>query len=553
MHGVVYGIKCLLRSESPRDYIDMERSLKHRPNVTICDIAHLVAKHGNRTVPNMFCPDEGRLCPPTEENLLLAEDGKVLFSAPFLENVAISTDITSNNNFNPITNSAIHLALFDWFHEGNCKNRLENLRKSSLVKQISGLVDTQAVEQLFNSSKRDIYFLNNMLPLHHLFVFRLLYHLRNIKLNSKLESRMKIEFPKGLDFNRYGQLKEMYLDINNTDFSQQVQNNNSVVVESLNYVPLDSPNYSQEEIQVSIERSQWSEHFRELNGLEADDRSHIASIRHLREAIYATIESGSSLSDQEKAALLYNVRYANRVLFKHPSRERQLEIRTILSDYGLFQTQGTSNYCGLCCINNIIGPTENGNFPVSAWDMDQIADIMWLEMLDNPAFGLLVPAEPLRDQEGFYSFEVIQETLAVKNITLIRINNDSLTSLSPSALTELLLCQANTDVCDVIIRLRSSEHWISVRVWRERSLLFDSRDLTPTVLSQDDIYHFITDNSAHPGAVYVMMYAHAEQQQVPVHQSTKYLKDSMEFGSPTRTNKQVIYSFYAYFNVCLFV
>lgn len=39
----------------------MERSLKHRPTVTISDIAHLMATHGNKTVPEFFHPNEGRL------------------------------------------------------------------------------------------------------------------------------------------------------------------------------------------------------------------------------------------------------------------------------------------------------------------------------------------------------------------------------------------------------------------------------------------------------------------------------------------------------------
>ncbi|CAG2238754.1 unnamed protein product [Mytilus edulis] len=76
-HGVVYAIKCLLRSESPRDYVDLEQSLKHIPNITICDIAHLVAKHGNKRFKDMFTPNEGRLAPATEEIITLAESGRL--------------------------------------------------------------------------------------------------------------------------------------------------------------------------------------------------------------------------------------------------------------------------------------------------------------------------------------------------------------------------------------------------------------------------------------------------------------------------------------------
>ena len=56
--GIIYAAKSLLRAESPsrelraespRDYIDILRSMKFRPNVLYCDMAHIAAYHGNRT------------------------------------------------------------------------------------------------------------------------------------------------------------------------------------------------------------------------------------------------------------------------------------------------------------------------------------------------------------------------------------------------------------------------------------------------------------------------------------------------------------------------
>ena len=47
--GIIYAAKSLLRAESPRDYIDILRSMMFRPNVLYCDMAHLAADHGNRT------------------------------------------------------------------------------------------------------------------------------------------------------------------------------------------------------------------------------------------------------------------------------------------------------------------------------------------------------------------------------------------------------------------------------------------------------------------------------------------------------------------------
>lgn len=79
------------------------------------------------------------------------------------------------------------------------------LRKSSLVSEISGLVDTQAVEQLFSSCKKDLYFINNLSPTNHVFVFRLICHLRNKKKNFLVNKR-QLEVFGILQQNVYGQI-----------------------------------------------------------------------------------------------------------------------------------------------------------------------------------------------------------------------------------------------------------------------------------------------------------------------------------------------------------
>ena len=45
-HKIIYAAKFLLRGESLRDYIDILRSLKHKPNIFI-NVAHIVAQHAN--------------------------------------------------------------------------------------------------------------------------------------------------------------------------------------------------------------------------------------------------------------------------------------------------------------------------------------------------------------------------------------------------------------------------------------------------------------------------------------------------------------------------
>lgn len=74
-HGVIYSIKNLLRGEGARDYVDLERSLKVRPNITVVDMAHVVARNANRTVPGFYSPNEGRLCEAKEDVVNRALEG----------------------------------------------------------------------------------------------------------------------------------------------------------------------------------------------------------------------------------------------------------------------------------------------------------------------------------------------------------------------------------------------------------------------------------------------------------------------------------------------
>ena len=46
-HGVVYYLKFLLRPESSRDYVDGLLSMEHLPNITVIDMAHIVANHAS--------------------------------------------------------------------------------------------------------------------------------------------------------------------------------------------------------------------------------------------------------------------------------------------------------------------------------------------------------------------------------------------------------------------------------------------------------------------------------------------------------------------------
>ncbi|CAG2238753.1 unnamed protein product [Mytilus edulis] len=235
------------------------------------------------------------------------------------------------------------------------------------------------------------------------------------------------------------------------------------------------------------------------------DRIEIPQIKLIYDIASAIISSESAMSAEESVAFLYNLRYANSVLYRQANYQRQIEIKTHMSPFGLFQSQGTSNYCGLCAINNIMGPAENGSFPVSVHEMDNTADLMWINMIDNPALGILERAEPLRDREGFYSYEVISALLEARGISLARISADAIEDLPPTEVHLLLLHQAKAEECDLLVRLKSSTHWLAIRVMRDRIFIMDSRQIQPSPLSIEDAAHFIKGHSRHPGAVDIVV------------------------------------------------
>ena len=86
---VVYCIKFVLRGENPRDYVDMLRSLAFPLSINTSDMPHRIATHANRTVPHFFRPNDGRIFPPTEENIDAAKEGRLVCHLPCVRGSSI--------------------------------------------------------------------------------------------------------------------------------------------------------------------------------------------------------------------------------------------------------------------------------------------------------------------------------------------------------------------------------------------------------------------------------------------------------------------------------
>lgn len=189
-HSIVYGIKFLLRGESPRAYVDMLLSLRCQPTLFVCDIPGHVSSHGNNRKPGMFTPHSGRFAAPTETNIQQAKEGKFTISLPCLNSSNWDLDAASADHpyasgyqFHPLTKTRDHYCAFDRLHQLNSTVPADRLRQLDLIKELKGEVNSLVVEELFSEMKKSRYFLTQLKPIHHIFLVRLILQLRNQRRN----------------------------------------------------------------------------------------------------------------------------------------------------------------------------------------------------------------------------------------------------------------------------------------------------------------------------------------------------------------------------------
>ena len=497
-------------------------------------MAHLVARHGNATVDNFFQPNDGRLRPSTAENLEKAKEGIPCFDIPCLTAPHGHQPYIPDQHCNPLTNSIEHYALFDWFHEGNSKSDEERLRNVSLLEGVAGLVDSQAAEQCFSSFRRDLYFLNQMSPAIHIFVFRLLCHLKNTNKNKQLEKTLISDFGNDVMLSDYGQLSQsgpltgipsMGLPTPSSR-PQAPQSPDSVEILSSSRspdVPLANDNTSSlshekgpamsvaddapapNPASVQSVTKSIMDGLKRTAGLLTENiqQTELPILRQIQE-LFLNILGAREISLPEMQTMTDNMRYAGQVLFRTASRERQQEIscRNVLGE--VVQCQGTSNYCGLCCINNILGPEANGQFPVTVEEMNAAADEIWTAMALNPMLGVTVPLVPMRDREGFYSMEVMQAVLEARGITCVRIQPAVIQHLSGVEVVQNLY-ELGSRALQFIVRLSSSEHWVTVKCCGELFKLIDSSGPHVRFLSAEQAGEYVKAHALAPGAVYVLV------------------------------------------------
>lgn len=88
-HGVVYYLNFLFWTESAQDHVDGLLSFETFPTCYISDVSGQVARHmNNRTKQLYFQPNEGRLAPPTEDNISKAIQKALVLEMPWVKNIA---------------------------------------------------------------------------------------------------------------------------------------------------------------------------------------------------------------------------------------------------------------------------------------------------------------------------------------------------------------------------------------------------------------------------------------------------------------------------------
>lgn len=186
--GIVYSLKCNLRAESPRDFVDLLLSWKHFPNVTVYERAGELASHADLRQPGVFGPFQGALLDPTPANIRQASEGKFHVGVPWLK----SSKMPADKGGHPITGSSLRFSLNAAYRRGESRDQADVLRRLELVPELVGSISPCA-ERLFSGMRKNNDFLNTTSPSTHVFLHRNILHHYNMAKNKKaIEQYSKI-------------------------------------------------------------------------------------------------------------------------------------------------------------------------------------------------------------------------------------------------------------------------------------------------------------------------------------------------------------------------
>jgi len=530
-HGIIYGFKVLLRGESVRDHVDLLLSLKHMPNIVINDMPGMTAKHGNHRQTNLFHPFEGRFAENTDINIERLKNGTLEVSLPFLQQLyttqkaAVSTELSiQSTNVHPVTKASEVYCAVDRFHSKNIKTDADKLRDVKIVKELCGHVNSQVQEQFFSQLRKDIYFLNSLSPAKFMSLLRLILHFHNVELRRQQMQRVErllgctgLQLQFGEDGRLCSSLPSTYqLSSNNVDATSGNDNFiplNTTTLHSPTTIDLQNDSFDSEATVSAVDEDcdieetervnaydmpliqthtvtrvpHWNMVYRQF-GVAAEHSTRVVSlVSSFRDIVDNAFRIFDTLTDVEQHNIMKNVIEISKLLSCTVSAERQNEVKTVVGGNEIvFQSQGTSNYCGLCCLNNIFGQNSSGTYNFTIQHMDDVADRLLLQLISDRNVGLACEISPFRDIEGYYSYEVLQKCINLHGYELFHVNPDQCQKMTVNEFANhvrLLLL----DCCGkIIVRQSGHEHWLGVVVDdEERMLVYDSRKPAVVIMNFD--------------------------------------------------------------------
>ena len=188
-----------------------------------------------------------------------------------------------------------------------------------------------------------------------------------------------------------------------------------------------------------------------------------------------------------------NIKYIKDVLFGSVSVQRLKQVHQNNTVNGPHYVQGQTNYYGFCSVlNSFVDITE---VSTSIQEMDTFADKLWYQT----SLGLLADLEPLRDQEGFYSVEVIKATVNEHGFELNIIDERALLGQRPNSIGRYVFSnlQEQIGMVSLIIRQRNYQHWLTITVHDSTPII---REVKLHFLGLSREKNFIGINLESPGA-----------------------------------------------------
>ena len=212
----------------------------------------------------------------------------------------------------------------------------------------------------------------------------------------------------------------------------------------------------------------------------------------------------NNLNVNELQNMNKNIKYIKDVLFGSVSLQRLNQVSQIESVYGPHHVQGHTNYCGFCSLANAFANITPESTSIK--EMDTMADKLWLQMIINPSLGFLAELEPMRDQEGFYSIEVLKATVKDHGFEMNKIDERALLGQNPNSIGRYVTSNLHEQVgmVSLIIRQRNHQHWLNITVQDSTPILRDSLIPFPRPITIDELGHFIGNNLESPGAVFFL-------------------------------------------------